>query len=150
MLSIRYTARDGGDSLRDSAARSITEQLNLPIPTTSEAPKPLRFHVLLSCRSDFPTEWALAKTGAELKIPITRDLLPYWMDAVVNPKKLVVLEVLHEGSTTSGFTPIPTSSSNNTQPIATLNSSGIGEVNLRQSAVGATDKIILLSIGPQA
>jgi hypothetical protein len=150
VLSIRYTARDGGDSLRDSAARSITELLNLPIPATSQAPEPLRFHVLLSCRSDFPTEWARAKTGAELTIPITRDLLPYWIDAVVNPKKLVVLEVLHEGSTTSRFTPIPTSPSNNTQPIATLNSSGIGEVNLRQSAVGATDKIILLSIGPQA
>lgn len=74
VLTIRYTARDGGESLRDSATAAIGTQL-------TTAPR-LRFEVLLSGKSDFPTEWARAiGASTDFKIPITRDLLPYWMDA---------------------------------------------------------------------
>ena len=78
VLTIRYTARDGGESLRDSATAAIGEQLR-PI---TQGSSPLRFHVLLSCRADFPTEWA-ASSGLQraMTIPLKREFLPYWMDA---------------------------------------------------------------------
>lgn len=80
VLTIRYTARDGGDSLRDDATAAIASLLS---PTETLAPDTLIFPVLLSCRSDFPTEWARAKAdpNLDLVIPIKSDLLPYWMDA---------------------------------------------------------------------
>lgn len=97
VLSIRYTAREGGDVLRSSATASIVELLNPSSPSTDE---PLLFSVVLSSRSDFPTEWARAKAGhqANLEISITRSLLPYWMEAAwfgsgSNMKQLQILNV---------------------------------------------------------
>ena len=86
VLSIRYTARDGGDPLRDAASAGIADLLS-----ASSLPEPLRFPVVLSCRSDFPAEWARADQNTDLEIPISRNLLPYWMDAV--RPKLKVREV---------------------------------------------------------
>lgn len=94
VLSIRYTARDGGDSLRDAATAAITKLLKTPpTPPTTE---PLRFPVVYSCRTDFSTEWARARanTNTELEIPITRSLLPYWLNAArINEIELEVLRV---------------------------------------------------------
>lgn len=88
ILTIRYTARDGGDSLKVAATKSITSLLESvtaqSTPSDDEVKqdkKPL-FPVLLSCRSDFSTEWAQARnTSSNLKIQINNDLLPYWMEA---------------------------------------------------------------------
>ena len=76
VLTIRYTARDGGESLRDSATTALSGLVS------ARASTPLRFHVLLSCRADFPTEWA-ASSGlqTDMTIPLKREFLPYWMDA---------------------------------------------------------------------
>ncbi|HSG22551.1 MAG TPA: hypothetical protein VLA64_06275, partial [Azonexus sp.] len=91
------TAREGGDSLRHAATTAIQEQLK---PSISGAHREaLRLPVLLSCRADFPNEWARAIPGVNLEIPITRDLLPYWMEAVRigsgnSARKLSVCQVL--------------------------------------------------------
>lgn len=80
ILHVKYTARDGGDSLSKAATAAIKERLSLSAALTEN----LSFPVLLSCRSDFPSEWARARTGtnSDLEIPITRSLLPYWLSVV--------------------------------------------------------------------
>lgn len=79
VLSIRYTARDGGDDLLNAANAAVTAQLSLPVTDV----KKLELPVVLSCKTDFPTEWARARsnTASELEIPVTRSLLPYWLYA---------------------------------------------------------------------
>jgi Tc toxin complex TcA C-terminal TcB-binding domain/Neuraminidase-like domain/Salmonella virulence plasmid 28.1kDa A protein len=148
VLSIRYTARDGGDSLREAATDSIATLMQVPQPPETT---PLRFPVVLSCRSDFPTEWARAGTTSDLKIPFTRNLLPYWMDAA----KLVVREVRVADLPTVvagplDFKPVwppPTGVTNPASwPAAALNGDGVGEGNLGR-VTGVIDKMILLNIG---
>ena len=73
VLGIRYTAREGGESLRDAATEAIATQL--------QAATPPRVEVLFSSRSDFPTEWARADASSVLKIGISKGQLPYWMEA---------------------------------------------------------------------
>jgi len=78
ILTVRYTARDGGEQLRTEAMKSIGM---LKEPNTSPETA-IKFPLLLSCRSDFPTEWAQAKASDEtLKIAVTKDVLPYWFEA---------------------------------------------------------------------
>ncbi|MGB7816856.1 MAG: hypothetical protein WBL28_10960 [Methylotenera sp.] len=38
---------------------------------------------MLTCKADFPSEWAKAKpnTNKNLIIPIPKNILPYWMEA---------------------------------------------------------------------
>jgi hypothetical protein len=94
ILTIRYTARDGGETLRSSARYSIEELL---VPSRTDIPtQSLKFPLLFSSRSDFPVEWAKAKSSNEiLKIKLTKDLLPYWFDAanIKIIKKISVAEV---------------------------------------------------------
>jgi hypothetical protein len=66
VLSIRYTARDGGGDLQEKAAAGV--------------PKPdngLALPLMISCRTDFSVEWARRKTGMQFEL--TRELFPYWM-----------------------------------------------------------------------
>ncbi|MES2675154.1 MAG: neuraminidase-like domain-containing protein [Pseudomonadota bacterium] len=80
ILTIRYTARDGGEQLKAAAVSSIRSLLTAPASADPKAP--LRFPLLLSCRADFPTEWAHAKTtGQKLTVSITKDFIPYWLQA---------------------------------------------------------------------
>ncbi|MDH4096671.1 MAG: neuraminidase-like domain-containing protein [Nitrospira sp.] len=151
ILTIRYTAREGGDALRSSATASIAELLNPSPPSTDE---PLLFTIVLSSRSDFPTEWARAATTPGVKIPITRSVLPYWMDAA----GLVVREVhvadLSKVSTSPlNFKTVWTPPSGVTDPApwpeTALNGNGEGEGNLGPVA-NLTDKILLLYVGVKA
>ena len=137
VLSIRYTARDGGDTLREAATNAISTQL-------SSTEKPL---CMLSCRSDFPTEWARAvTTGSALEIPITRDLLPYWMDAArVNRDKLEIREVTYaklEKEQTSPLKFVPANWPVKTNAVTLVN---LGEPKVNGNVVA--DVIVLLSIG---
>lgn len=160
VLSIRYTARDGGDSLREAATDSIAALLEPPQTSNTE---PLLFPVVLSCRSEFPTEWARADMGTHtpLVIPITRNLLPYWMYAArvgIDPNitKLRVLKVavanlpLVDPPTAPEFRPVwpPTNGGTGQWPDVTLNADGEGTVNFGPvNNTGIVDRIVLLSIG---
>jgi len=148
VLSIRYTAREGGDPLRAAATSSIS---TLFIPTPPPPATPLRFPVLFSCRSDFPTEWSRARAGERLKIKISSDFFPYWVTAVT--PKLSVQKVesfnLIKGSTSSPtwaeVWPTPASGNN-----YTANQYGYGEADF--PTVGSddvTDRIVLVSVGRQ-
>jgi len=158
VLSIRYTARDGGDLLRNAATTSITTLLD---PTLTLAPDTLLFPVVLSCRSDFPTEWARAKavvsggSQSPLVIPITRSLLPYWVDAIrVGTAKLTVQKVevadLLRDKTASSFRTVPRLiSGNNTNPVPNyaLEENDEGTGNLGTLLEPVVDRVVLLSIG---
>ena len=137
ILSIRYTARDGGLQLRDAATNSVE---NLLIPPSSPTPisDPLLFAVLLSCKSDFPTEWAKAKTNPseKLMIPITKDLIPYWMDAA----KLVVRKISHLELGTDHVMPPPVAFTKTTR-------SGIDYADLGKLAANTNDVIVVLYVG---
>lgn len=151
MLSIRYTSRDGGDDLRGAAITAIGTRL---IPTPPSTAEPLRFPVVLSCRSDFPTEWARARMDTGVKIPLTRNLLPYWMYAA----NLVVREVRVANLTKQSTNPLdfklvwprPTGVTDPAPwPADALNEDGVGKGNLG-SVANVTDKILLLSVGKRA
>ena len=148
ILSIRYTAREGGDELRNAATTAIGTLLTpppvatttQPTATTAEPkPKPLLFSVVLSCRSDFPTEWAHAGTSSDLVIPITRNLLPYWMDAAkLVVRKVLVADLVQKPTAPPEFKDI--------SPPTGLDTKGEGKVNLGRVS-GVVDRIVLLSVG---
>jgi len=166
VLTIRYTARDGGDLMRNAATSAVEKLLTEPqAPATTS----LRFPVLLSCRSDFPTEWARAitgmNTGASLNIPITRTVLPYWMEAIrigsgSNVKQLQVREVFavnlpnspNEIPPAPSFIKVwPPESSSSTKPqqwtAAALNNIGEGTGNTGPLSDTIADRLVLLSVG---
>ncbi|WP_313951698.1 neuraminidase-like domain-containing protein [Accumulibacter sp.] len=76
ILHIRYTAREGGEGLRTAAQSQFT--VRGPAQASASYPP-----VLLSCRNDFPNEWAtaIARRGT-LRINLSLGLLPYWMQAL--------------------------------------------------------------------
>ncbi len=131
VLTIRYTARDGGDSLRDNATAAIGTDLSNA--TVSER---LRFKVLLSGRYDFPTEWANKGTSS-LVIPIKDELLPYWMEAAGMGVQSVQYADISESTTgpIQFISPSP-------PYVARSASATTGPV-----APGQVDKLILLEVG---
>ncbi|MBK7645942.1 MAG: hypothetical protein IPJ12_01855 [Betaproteobacteria bacterium] len=146
VLSIRYTARDGGDPLRVAASAGIAKLL-----LASSLPEPLRFPVVLSCRTDFPAEWARADEGTDLEIPISRKLLPYWMEAA----KLKVLEVWEanipkEPDSMPQFSKVWQRAPGGTHPwpLATINADDVGTGNLGKVAHAAdADRMLILEVG---
>jgi hypothetical protein len=152
VLTIRYTAREGGDLLRNAATSSVAKLLTAPQQPPNQ--DPLRFDVVLSCKSEFPTEWTAAKQmNTALRIPITRSLLPYWMAAAKvviggSGKKLIprtakVEDLIKDQTSVPDF---------NRQVPATdlvLDADGVGACNLGTIATDVTDRIVLLSIGLQ-
>jgi hypothetical protein len=150
IISIRYTAREGGLKLRNASTASI-KSLLATLPTATE---PSPFQVLLSCRSDFPTEWVLAGTQSDLKIPIARDLLPYWMTAAnFVIREVHVADLLKNSVVMPTFELVPSMA---TPPPSSIvgkwwvnipDQNGRWVVNLRQSRDGVKERFILLSVG---
>lgn len=150
IISIRYTAREGGLKLRNASTASIKSLL----ATLPSATEPSPFQVLLSCRSDFPTEWALTGTQSDLKIAITRDLLPYWMTVgnfVI--REVHVADLLKTSVVMPTFEMVPsvaTPPAPNTVGKWWVNvpdQNGRWVVNLRQSRDGVKERFVLLSVG---
>ena len=85
ILTLRYTARDGGDQLKQTALDGIPNV---------DATTPRNFSLLISCRSDFASDWVRAKAdGTNLSIRFGQELLPYWMlnATPVSAKKMVLV-----------------------------------------------------------
>lgn len=137
ILSIRYTARDGGLQLRDAATDAVEKLLNPPSSPTPK-PEPLLFPVLLTCKSDFPTEWAKAKANLHenLMMPVTKDLIPYWMDAAgMDVKQISHLKL---GTDTEMSTPVGF-----TKTLV----NGVDHADLGGLDAGTSDVIVVLYVG---
>ena len=127
---------------------------------------PLCFPIVPSCRSDFPTERARAKTlvpgGSQphLVIPITRNLLPYWVDAIrvgtgtqmdkLTVQKVEVADLLRDQSASPTFTTVwrrTPGSNTNPLPNYAIDADDKGTVNFGTLPEAVADRIVLLSIG---
>lgn len=82
VLHIRYTARDGGEQLRNAAVRSLAD---LQTAMTTIEGKPLPLTRLFSVRHEFPTEWARfrGQTPASgrrfaLSVELRPEHYPFW------------------------------------------------------------------------
>ena len=101
ILHVRYTARKGGDLLRNSAKQHFKDLI-----TQAQA---IGCRRLFSVRHEFPTEWAKfqSKTPAlnhrfELKLPLRPEHYPFWSQGRLN--STVRADVLAR----STMAPIPT------------------------------------------
>lgn len=97
VLHVRYTARDGGEQLRDAALTSLAD---LQTAMTTIDGKPLPLTRLFSVRHEFPTEWAKFRSKTtvdgqrfELKLDLKKEHFPFWshnrLDKVINVDILV-------------------------------------------------------------
>lgn len=128
VLTIRYTARDGGDRLRDKATAAIKT-----IPEREKKP----LNVLLSGRSDFPTEWAASLGGnGAMTLALKPDLLPYWMTAA----KLRIGAVGYHDIRGASTVPIAF------MPVATYQQ-GDASVALPAVTADVADRLVLLRLG---
>jgi hypothetical protein len=80
VLTVRYTARDGGTTFRKLASERVEEELSTGPgwATTSEDPLAL----LISVRSDFPDQWSQLVSPPDgnpvsLTLPLTEDRFPF-------------------------------------------------------------------------
>jgi hypothetical protein len=88
ILHIRYTAREGGNLLRDAAVLNLKNKIN-----TAQAAGCVRF---FSIRHEFPTEWANFKSKkidnatkvAELSFIIREEHYPFWSKGVHKIREL--------------------------------------------------------------
>lgn len=67
ILHVRYTARDGGSRLKQSAASHARDFIAKVAPVR-----------LFSVRHEFPNEWAKFKSGQDLNIEIKPEHYPFW------------------------------------------------------------------------
>jgi hypothetical protein len=92
VLHVRYTAREGGDPLRDAALASLTLEL-------SEIPLRRAF----SAKHEFPTEWsaflrpAQGASEAVLKLDLSEKRFPYFARALgLNISELQLVALVKE------------------------------------------------------
>ena len=83
ILTLNYTARDGGELLRDAAAKYIHKQKKEALTTGSTR--------LFSIRHEFAAEWAAfknqqpgANSGFELSFELLPEHYPYWIQEYKN------------------------------------------------------------------
>jgi hypothetical protein len=79
ILSIRYTARDGGASLKDEAIKSIAAAIN---ETGS--------HVPISLKHDMPNEWNLLRSKGIAEIEVNTNRLPYYAQKTTPPPSVKI------------------------------------------------------------
>ncbi|MFN9746316.1 MAG: toxin, partial [Betaproteobacteria bacterium] len=143
ILHLRYTARDGGESMRDSAKGQFGATSTAP---PIAAPRPM---VLVSAKEEFSTEWSTARDGAaNLIVHLGSNLLPYWMlKAGLRFVELATLDV--DGSASrapitkwrrSGSPPIP--------PGFSLTANDTLRADLGRVATNVDDRLIFLTMGP--
>ena len=78
ILHVRYTAREGGEELKDAAVSNLRDLIS-----KAQAVGSVR---LLSVRHEFPSQWAkfqnatiaAASPTAELKLSLVREIYPFW------------------------------------------------------------------------
>jgi hypothetical protein len=78
VLHIKYTAREGGASLRGLAETTLTKKL----VEIKQQLNQTGLHVALNMKHDLPTEWHLLKTNGEVDLKIAKSRLPYFVQSL--------------------------------------------------------------------
>ncbi len=102
ILHIRYTAREGGDSLKAAAVGNLRTLINKAQTVGSCC--------LFSIRHEFPSQWAkfqsAATPTAELQLTLVPELYPFWSQGIVGPNPLKAVEFFGKmppGNTTTSI-----------------------------------------------
>jgi hypothetical protein len=74
VLHVKYTAREGGSTLRNLAVTTLKDKLAEIKQTLGET----GLHVALDMKHDLPNEWHLLKTTGAVDITIDKSRLPYF------------------------------------------------------------------------
>lgn len=89
VLHVKYTAREGGSTLRGLAVTTLKDKLAEIKQTLGET----GLHVALDMKHDMPNEWHLLKTTGAVNITIDKSRLPYFSQssatAIANVKFVV-------------------------------------------------------------
>ena len=98
ILHLRYTAREGGNGLRDAAVAQLTRLVGDAQATGSSR--------LFSVRQEFPSEWARWKSSgtagrAELALQLREEHYPYWSRGLTRVVRGVELLARAAGGTAS-------------------------------------------------
>ena len=143
ILHLRYTARDGGESMRDSAKGQFAATSVSP-PIAVQRPR-----LLISAKEEFPAEWARATPTSDLVLNLDTNLLPYWMlKAGLRFDELATLDIdgsaVREPSTLWRRNDVPA-----TPARFNLNATtGSLNANLGPVAAELKDRLIFVTMGP--
>ncbi len=74
IIHLKYTAREGGSSLRTLAVSSLTERLNLIKQQLNDT----GLHIAFNIKRDMPNEWFMFKQNGTVNLQITKSRLPYF------------------------------------------------------------------------
>jgi hypothetical protein len=80
VMHIKYTAREGGSSIKTAANKSLTERLGIIKQQLSEE----GLHVAINMKHDMPNEWHMLKNKGMVDLKIDKSRLPY-MAQDLNP-----------------------------------------------------------------
>lgn len=80
VLHIKYTAREGGASLRDLAETTLKDKL----VEIKQQLNQTGLHVALNMKHDLPNEWHLLKTNGAVDLKIAKSRLPYFVQSLQN------------------------------------------------------------------
>ncbi|MFK4042927.1 neuraminidase-like domain-containing protein [Nonomuraea wenchangensis] len=102
VLTLRYSARDGGDALRDAAVAALHRDFAKAI----DVPKA----ILISLRHDFPSEWArftAATSPDPLIFTVTSDRFPVMLTgAAISVTRVDMLTAVRKGTAPAEASPV--------------------------------------------
>jgi hypothetical protein len=78
VLHVKYTAREGGSSLRSLAESTLMEKLLEIKQQLNQS----GLHVVLNMKHDLPNEWHLLKTNGAVDLKIDKSRLPYFVQSL--------------------------------------------------------------------
>ncbi|MBI3398309.1 MAG: hypothetical protein HY026_03630 [Deltaproteobacteria bacterium] len=78
ILHVKYTAREGGSSLRGLAENALKDQLAAIKQQLSQT----GLHIALNMKHDLPNEWHLFKKNGSVELKIDKSRLPYMAQSV--------------------------------------------------------------------
>jgi hypothetical protein len=78
ILHVKYTAREGGSTLRNLAETSLKDRLNVIRQQLSQT----GLHLALNLKQDLPNEWLLLKSNGTVSLKIDKSRLPYMAQTI--------------------------------------------------------------------
>jgi len=106
VIHVRYTAREGGDTLKTAAISNLQSLIQKAQTVGSVC--------LFSVRHDFPSQWAkfqsvtiaAATPSAELQLTLVSELYPFWAQGIVGSNPVKAVEFFAEMPPSSATTTI--------------------------------------------